>query len=164
MLSGGQFFAVLRLVVHVQSGKVLDRGLAFVQGQPSRFAYRPPGLLLISTGTQHIPHPPRVRFQLLSSHRNILVCNSPNVRMVMLHRRLPKPPQDPTPIRFPMTPFNNPLCIRLNVRTPVNQFTLRITPLFPVTSQSRKMALDDFHPSRPEKFLHKTRHHPAMSR
>lgn len=31
-LSGGQFFAVLRLVVHVEDGKDVDRGLAFVQG------------------------------------------------------------------------------------------------------------------------------------
>jgi hypothetical protein len=31
-LSGGQFFAALRLVVHVDSGKDVDRGLAFVQG------------------------------------------------------------------------------------------------------------------------------------
>jgi hypothetical protein len=31
-LSGGQFFAALRLVLHVQSGKQLDRTLAFVQG------------------------------------------------------------------------------------------------------------------------------------
>ncbi|TFK20669.1 hypothetical protein FA15DRAFT_673261 [Coprinopsis marcescibilis] len=31
-LTGGQFFAVLRLVTHVQQGKELDRDLAFVQG------------------------------------------------------------------------------------------------------------------------------------
>lgn len=32
MLSGGQFFAALRLVVHAESGKQVDRSLAFVQG------------------------------------------------------------------------------------------------------------------------------------
>lgn len=32
MLSGGQFFAALRLVLHVESGKDVDRALAFVQG------------------------------------------------------------------------------------------------------------------------------------
>jgi hypothetical protein len=31
-LSGGQFFAALRLVVHIESGMDLDRGLAFLQG------------------------------------------------------------------------------------------------------------------------------------
>jgi len=31
-ISGGQFFAALRLVVHVESGSDLDRGLAFIQG------------------------------------------------------------------------------------------------------------------------------------
>jgi hypothetical protein len=31
-LSGGQFFAALRLVVHVEAGKPVDRSLAFVQG------------------------------------------------------------------------------------------------------------------------------------
>lgn len=31
-LSGGQFFAALRLVVHAESGKNVDRALAFVQG------------------------------------------------------------------------------------------------------------------------------------
>ena len=31
-ISGGQFFAALRLVVHVESGMDLDRSLAFVQG------------------------------------------------------------------------------------------------------------------------------------
>ena len=31
-LSGGEFFAALRLVVHVENGKDVDRGLAFVQG------------------------------------------------------------------------------------------------------------------------------------
>jgi hypothetical protein len=31
-ISGGQFFAALRLVVHVESGRDVDRGLAFVQG------------------------------------------------------------------------------------------------------------------------------------
>ncbi|TEB27587.1 hypothetical protein FA13DRAFT_1736433, partial [Coprinellus micaceus] len=31
-LTGGQFFAALRLVTHVANGAELDRGLAFVQG------------------------------------------------------------------------------------------------------------------------------------
>ena len=31
-LSGGEFFAVLRLVVHAEKGKEVDRSLAFVQG------------------------------------------------------------------------------------------------------------------------------------
>ncbi|KAF8831873.1 hypothetical protein HHX47_DHR1001202 [Lentinula edodes] len=35
MLSGGQFFAALRLVLHVESGKDVDRALAFVQAHPS---------------------------------------------------------------------------------------------------------------------------------
>ncbi|KAG5634786.1 hypothetical protein H0H81_000792 [Sphagnurus paluster] len=38
VLTGGQFFAVLRLVVHVESGKDVDRGLAFVQAHPSQAA------------------------------------------------------------------------------------------------------------------------------
>jgi hypothetical protein len=33
-LSGGEFFAVLRLVMHAQSGKSVDRTLVFVQGIP----------------------------------------------------------------------------------------------------------------------------------
>ena len=32
-LSGAQFFAALRLVVHVDNGKQMDRSLAFVQGE-----------------------------------------------------------------------------------------------------------------------------------
>ncbi|KAK7062788.1 hypothetical protein VNI00_000278 [Paramarasmius palmivorus] len=35
ILSGGQFFAALRLIVHAESGKEVDRGLAFVQAHPS---------------------------------------------------------------------------------------------------------------------------------
>ncbi|KAI6021708.1 hypothetical protein BKA83DRAFT_4286134 [Pisolithus microcarpus] len=34
-LTGGQFFAALRLVIHTQSGKGVDRSLAFVQAPPS---------------------------------------------------------------------------------------------------------------------------------
>ncbi|KAF9269530.1 hypothetical protein L218DRAFT_1072359 [Marasmius fiardii PR-910] len=34
-LSGGQFFAALRLVVHAESGKEVDRALAFVQAHPT---------------------------------------------------------------------------------------------------------------------------------
>ncbi|KAF5380141.1 hypothetical protein D9615_006307 [Tricholomella constricta] len=33
VLSGGQFFAALRLVVHAENGKAIERGLAFVQGR-----------------------------------------------------------------------------------------------------------------------------------
>lgn len=33
-LTGGQFFAALRLVIHAQSGKGVDRSLAFVQAHP----------------------------------------------------------------------------------------------------------------------------------
>ena len=32
-LTGGQFFAAFRLVVHTQEGEGVDRGLAFVQGE-----------------------------------------------------------------------------------------------------------------------------------
>ncbi|ESK92737.1 hypothetical protein Moror_15910 [Moniliophthora roreri MCA 2997] len=35
ILSGGQFFAALRLIVHAESGKEVDRGLAFVQAHPT---------------------------------------------------------------------------------------------------------------------------------
>ncbi|THU87288.1 hypothetical protein K435DRAFT_347105 [Dendrothele bispora CBS 962.96] len=35
-LTGGQFFAVLRLVFHAESGKEIDRTLAFVQAHPAR--------------------------------------------------------------------------------------------------------------------------------
>ncbi|PFH45493.1 hypothetical protein AMATHDRAFT_88789 [Amanita thiersii Skay4041] len=35
VLSGGQFFAALRLVVHIESGQKLDRSLAFVQAHPT---------------------------------------------------------------------------------------------------------------------------------
>ena len=39
MLTGGQFFAALRLVIHAELGDGVDRGLAFVQGAliPFRF-------------------------------------------------------------------------------------------------------------------------------
>ncbi|KAJ4485560.1 hypothetical protein J3R30DRAFT_1374642 [Lentinula aciculospora] len=43
MLSGGQFFAALRLVVHVESGKDIDRALAFVQARPSASPTSRPG-------------------------------------------------------------------------------------------------------------------------
>ncbi|KAJ3750982.1 hypothetical protein DFH05DRAFT_1519142 [Lentinula detonsa] len=43
MLSGGQFFAALRLVVHVESGKDVDRALAFVQAHPSSYPISRPG-------------------------------------------------------------------------------------------------------------------------
>lgn len=33
MLSAGQFFAVLRLVIHVQAGAAVDRNMVFVQGE-----------------------------------------------------------------------------------------------------------------------------------
>lgn len=39
-LSGGQFFAALRLVVHVDSGKQVERSLAFVQGERFRLGSR----------------------------------------------------------------------------------------------------------------------------
>ena len=32
-LTGGQFFAAFRLVVHAQEGESVERGLAFVQGE-----------------------------------------------------------------------------------------------------------------------------------
>lgn len=32
-LSGGQFFAALRLALHVENGREVDRGLAFAQGE-----------------------------------------------------------------------------------------------------------------------------------
>lgn len=34
-LSGGEFFAALRLIVHVENGRDVDRGLAFVQAHPT---------------------------------------------------------------------------------------------------------------------------------
>ncbi|KAE9409290.1 hypothetical protein BT96DRAFT_1012867 [Gymnopus androsaceus JB14] len=43
MLSGGQFFAALRLVVHAESGKEVDRTLAFVQAHPSSHPVSRPG-------------------------------------------------------------------------------------------------------------------------
>ncbi|KAG5640863.1 hypothetical protein DXG03_006805 [Asterophora parasitica] len=36
-LTGGQFFAALRLVVHAENGQSIDRSLAFVQGHPSTY-------------------------------------------------------------------------------------------------------------------------------
>ena len=41
ILTGGEFFAALRLVVHVDNGKQVDRSLAFVQGKrfTSRITY-----------------------------------------------------------------------------------------------------------------------------
>lgn len=35
VLTGGQFFAALRLVVHAEAGEGFDKGLAFVQGELS---------------------------------------------------------------------------------------------------------------------------------
>ncbi|KAI6025558.1 hypothetical protein EDC04DRAFT_2722199 [Pisolithus marmoratus] len=49
-LTGGQFFAALRLVVHAQSGKGVDRSLAFVQAQPG--TTKP-------TGISRPPSPPK---------------------------------------------------------------------------------------------------------
>ncbi|KIK70445.1 hypothetical protein GYMLUDRAFT_32461 [Collybiopsis luxurians FD-317 M1] len=42
-LTGGQFFAALRLVVHAESGKDVDRALAFVQAHPPPHAISRPG-------------------------------------------------------------------------------------------------------------------------
>ncbi|KIK76917.1 hypothetical protein PAXRUDRAFT_835178 [Paxillus rubicundulus Ve08.2h10] len=44
-LTGGQFFAALRLVVHAESGKGVDRTLAFVQAHPT------------TTKVNHVPRP-----------------------------------------------------------------------------------------------------------
>jgi hypothetical protein len=33
-MNGAEFFAALRLVLHVEAGKEVDRALAFVQGLP----------------------------------------------------------------------------------------------------------------------------------
>ncbi|KAI6158111.1 hypothetical protein BKA82DRAFT_22120 [Pisolithus tinctorius] len=49
-LTGGQFFAALRLVIHAQSGKGVDRSLAFVQAQPG--TTKP-------TGIPRPPSPPK---------------------------------------------------------------------------------------------------------
>ena len=38
-LSGGQFFAALRLVTHIRHGKPLDGSLVFVQGESLRFSF-----------------------------------------------------------------------------------------------------------------------------
>ncbi|KAJ2917941.1 hypothetical protein MD484_g2475, partial [Candolleomyces efflorescens] len=50
-LSGGQFFAALRLITHVQTGQELDRGLAFVQARIQ--SSRPP------SPRKQPPPPPR---------------------------------------------------------------------------------------------------------
>ena len=51
-LSGGQFFAALRLVVHVDSGKQVERSLAFVQGELLDLALA--GVLITRRGSTSI--------------------------------------------------------------------------------------------------------------
>ncbi|EIM81842.1 uncharacterized protein STEHIDRAFT_171492 [Stereum hirsutum FP-91666 SS1] len=41
VLSAGQFFAILRLVIHVQSGDAVDRNMVFIQVHPSPSKSRP---------------------------------------------------------------------------------------------------------------------------
>ncbi|KAG6331138.1 hypothetical protein ID866_7953, partial [Astraeus odoratus] len=50
-LTGGQFFAALRLVVHAQSGNGIDRSLAFVQAHP--------GTTKSTSGVPRPPSPPK---------------------------------------------------------------------------------------------------------
>ncbi|KAG6868083.1 hypothetical protein C0993_007760 [Termitomyces sp. T159_Od127] len=56
VLTGGQFFAALRLVVHAEQGKDVDRSLGFVQAHPAPPTVAPP----ISPHSPHNPFVTRV--------------------------------------------------------------------------------------------------------
>ncbi|KAG6860503.1 hypothetical protein C0995_010489 [Termitomyces sp. Mi166 len=56
VLTGGQFFAALRLVVHVEQGKHVDRSLGFVQAHPAPPKVAPTQLPV----SPHSPHNPFV--------------------------------------------------------------------------------------------------------
>ncbi|KAH6901620.1 hypothetical protein BKA70DRAFT_684342 [Coprinopsis sp. MPI-PUGE-AT-0042] len=59
VVNGGQFFAVLRLMTHVQNGREVDRGLAFVQAHPQTQSNQPS---LSSSPTKiSAPRPPPPR-------------------------------------------------------------------------------------------------------
>lgn len=55
VFSGGQFFAALRLVVHIESGKELDRSFAFVQAHPTSTRHLSPGRLTTDSSSPPIP-------------------------------------------------------------------------------------------------------------
>ncbi|KAJ7471984.1 hypothetical protein FB451DRAFT_1399282 [Mycena latifolia] len=60
-IHGGEFFAALRLVLHVESGKDVDRALAFVQVHPGSAAAAPPPVsapAAVPTFQKVAPSPP----------------------------------------------------------------------------------------------------------
>ncbi|KAG6820395.1 hypothetical protein H0H93_001165 [Arthromyces matolae] len=59
VLTGGQFFAALRLVVHAEQGKDLDRNLGFVQAHPAPPKVAP-SVPTVSPHSSHNPFAPRV--------------------------------------------------------------------------------------------------------
>ncbi|KAF8810918.1 hypothetical protein BYT27DRAFT_7185239 [Phlegmacium glaucopus] len=128
-LSGGEFFAVLRLVVHAENGKEVDRSLAFVQAQVGRSlnsvprrSYTDPSLASSSviessvshnpfTSTAH-PQPPlhpsqRSESSSTTSHNPFIQRTLPtrsedgNAKLPPLPPRKPPVPQPPSMIAAP---------------------------------------------------------------
>jgi hypothetical protein len=82
-ISGGQFFAALRLVVHFESGKEVDQGLAFAQGMYRGRRYE--------TFSNCYPCAKVIRYLLpVTSHLQ----NLPQIPFLVFHQvhlQLPKP-------------------------------------------------------------------------
>ncbi|KAH0834650.1 hypothetical protein J3R83DRAFT_10160 [Lanmaoa asiatica] len=97
-LTGGEFFAALRLVIHVKSGKGVDRTLAFVQASPR------------SANAPDVPRPlspPKRPAQAPPSHPDrqkppLPTASSPETnpftRRSMEYVTAPVPPADPEPV------------------------------------------------------------------
>ncbi|THH15000.1 hypothetical protein EW146_g5416, partial [Bondarzewia mesenterica] len=124
VLSGDQFFAILRLVLHIRNGAELDRNLVFAQVHPTLSKTRsqspnkrPP--------PRPAPHRPRQPF----SETTFDVPTSDTNPFHHLADRQPPPPPSALPERRPSPP-----AVRVHVRHASNPFLSRAKTIHTTTS------------------------------
>ncbi|THU84745.1 hypothetical protein K435DRAFT_398635 [Dendrothele bispora CBS 962.96] len=95
VLTGGQFFAALRLVVHAESGKEVDRTFAFVQAHPTKTSTSRPAS---PPAKRPIPPAPVSRKSLDGTHNNPFAAatSTPSSQQSQ-----PPPPQHPSSTNNP---------------------------------------------------------------
>ncbi|KAI0674708.1 hypothetical protein C8Q78DRAFT_1016369 [Trametes maxima] len=157
VLSGGQFFAALRLVSHVLSGKEVDPSLVFVQAHPDELASRSPSPLGKQTKVSPQTQPQTIQTTSeppSPDHNPFFAANSANSHPappVAPPTSAPAPSRPPPP-SLPPKP-NNPFLNRRGSQDLPPQSAPASTPAFlgsrPTASVSQEGRLPPLPPRKP---------------
>ncbi|CDO76670.1 hypothetical protein BN946_scf184305.g2 [Trametes cinnabarina] len=136
VLTGGQFFAALRLVSHALSGKEVEPALIFVQAHPDELASRSPSPQgrAIRKSSQSHPQPTPSALDPPSPDHNPFFATTSSHPPATHPALLPvsAPPPRPPPPSLPPKP-NNPFLNRRGSQDAPPQSAPASTPAFPST-------------------------------